>query len=185
MWNEFWGWLASLPPGSASFVGTLAGSSFGLLAILAGALVNAHLNRKRDDVQRDHERVALASALYAEFKGVHRSFTENAEHLKSKPLDGEGGFFVPQPSTDLTPELLPKLGLLNTETIRKVMDAYTVTRGYLSRLVLLGGRLQRGLPRDREQVYLDSRHGKTVATMNVVMAGVVKEAMDALAPYLK
>jgi hypothetical protein len=109
MWNEFWGWLASLPPGSASFVGTLAGSSFGLLAILAGALVNAHLNRKRDDVQRDHERVALASALYAEFKGVHRSFTENAEHLKSKPLDGEGGFFVPQPSTDLTPELLPKL----------------------------------------------------------------------------
>ena len=36
MWNEFWGWLASLPPGSASFVGTLAGSSFGLLAILAG-----------------------------------------------------------------------------------------------------------------------------------------------------
>jgi hypothetical protein len=49
MFEEFWKWLATLPAGSASFVGTLTGSSFGLLAILIGALFNARLNRSRDD----------------------------------------------------------------------------------------------------------------------------------------
>ena len=39
MWIAFWTWLAGLPQGSASFVGTLAGSSLGLIAILIGALV--------------------------------------------------------------------------------------------------------------------------------------------------
>jgi hypothetical protein len=57
MWADFWNWLAALPGGSASFVGTLAGSSFDLLAILIRAFVNAHLNRKRDDAIKEADRV--------------------------------------------------------------------------------------------------------------------------------
>jgi hypothetical protein len=37
------------------FLGTLTGSLLGLLAILAGALFNAHLNRARDDRLRLEE----------------------------------------------------------------------------------------------------------------------------------
>jgi hypothetical protein len=53
MWVEFWKWLGALPPSSASFVGTVTGSSLGLIALLLGALFNARLNRRRDDKLRD------------------------------------------------------------------------------------------------------------------------------------
>jgi hypothetical protein len=69
MLEDFWKWLATLPPSSASFMGTLAGSGLGLLALLAGALFNARLNRKQDDRLREEDRIALASTLYAELGG--------------------------------------------------------------------------------------------------------------------
>jgi hypothetical protein len=91
MWNQFWDWLATLPQGSASFVGTLTGSTLGLIALLLGALFNAHLNRRRDDRLRDADRFALASTLHAELLGIHRALVENAQHLTDKPPDFEGG----------------------------------------------------------------------------------------------
>jgi hypothetical protein len=187
MWIDFWNWLAKLPSGSASFVGTLTGSTFGLIAILIGALVNAHLNRKRDDAARDADRIAVASALYAELQGIHRAFTENAVHLEKhlpNPIEG-GGFTVPEPSVKILPEMLSKIGLLNAETIRKVMNAYVLTEQYLDGLILLGGVLQANMPENRQMVYMDAHYAATVAKMNNVKAGVVKEAMEALAPYLK
>jgi hypothetical protein len=44
MWVEFWAWLGALPASSASFVGSLTGATFGLGAIIVGALFNACLN---------------------------------------------------------------------------------------------------------------------------------------------
>lgn len=49
MATAFWDWLTALPSGAAGFLGTLAGSTLGLLALILGALLNASLNRKRDD----------------------------------------------------------------------------------------------------------------------------------------
>jgi len=130
MWKCFWDWLATLPPGSASFVGTLTGSSLGLVALLLGALFNARLNRKRDDALREADRIALASALHAELSGLHRSFVENAQHLIDYPPADDGGFVVPNPTIRIFPEMLPKIGLLQTETIKAVMGAYILTEQY-------------------------------------------------------
>jgi hypothetical protein len=185
MWACFWDWLAKLPQGSASFVGTLAGSSLGLIAILIGALVNASLNRRRDDRLRDDDRIALTSTLYAELLGIHRALIENAQHLTDKPPDAGGGFMVPEPSVKLLPEMLSKIGLLSSDTIRKVMDAYVLTEQYLEGLILAGGTLQSGMPENRQLVYLDAHQAKFVIEFNRVKASVVKEAIDALAPYLK
>lgn len=185
MWKCFWDWLATLPPGSASFVGTLTGSSFGLIALLLGALFNARLNRKRDDALRDADRIALASALHAELQGIHRAFAENAQHLADKPPEEGGGFMTPQPSIHVFPELLSKLGLLRTETIRLVMDAYVLTEQYMDRLILLGGKLQTNMPDGRQLVYLDARFAKHVVGYNKATAEDIKKAIDALAPYLK
>ena len=69
MLGEFWDWLAKLSPGSAGFVGTFTGSTLRLLAILIGALFNARLNRRRDDDIREADRIATASALFAELSG--------------------------------------------------------------------------------------------------------------------
>jgi hypothetical protein len=158
MWKGFWDWLAALPQGSASFIGTLTGSTLGLIALLLGALFNAHLTRRRDDRLRDEDRVALASAL----SGIHRTLIENAQHLTERPADPDGGFVVPEPSMKLLPGTLPKIGLLQPETIRKVMDAYVLTEQYVEQLILFGGRLQSNMPDNRRLVYLDAARAKLV-----------------------
>jgi hypothetical protein len=185
MWKCFWDWLATLPPGSAGFVGTLTGSFLGLLALLAGALFNARLNRRRDNELRDADRVALASALYAELQGLHRAYVENAQHLTDHKPDEDGGFMVPDPSVKILPEMISKIGLLRADAIRKVMDAYVLTEQYLDRLILLGGQLQTNMPEERRLVYMDAKHAGHVAEFNKITAGAIKESIDALAPYLK
>lgn len=185
MWTCFWDWLGKLPPSSASFVGTVTGSTLGLIALLLGALFNAHLNRKRDDALRDAERIAVASALCAELLGIRRSLIENAQHLTDKPPASDAGFVVPEPSIKVLPEMLSKIGLLRSDTIRKVMDAYVLTEQYLEGLILIGGTLQSKMPNGRQLIYLDAEHAKFVVEFNQTRAGIVKEAIDAVAPYLK
>ena len=185
MWTCFWDWLAKLPPSSASFVGTLTGSMLGLIALLLGALFNARLNRKRDDALRDADRVALVSALHAELSGLHRSFVENAQHLIAHPPADDGGFVVPNPTIRIFPEMLPKIGLLKTETIKAVMGAYILTEQYHYKLVLLGGRLQPDMPVGQQLIYVGSEQTKMVTELNDVTAIAVKAGIDSLAPYLK
>jgi hypothetical protein len=185
MWTCFWDWLAKLPPSSASFVGTLTGSTLGLVALLLGALFNARLNRKRDDALREADRLALATALHAELSGLHRSFVENAQHLiDSPPADG-AGFVVPAPTIRIFQEMLPKIGLLRTDTIKAVMGAYILTEQYHYKLVLLGGRLEPGMPEGQQLVYVGSEHTKMVGALNDVTAIAVKAGIDSLTPYLK
>jgi len=185
MWKHFLDWLATLPQGSASFVGTLTGSTLGLFALLLGALFNAHLNRRRDDRLRDTDRFALASTLHAELLGIHRALAENAQHLIDKPPDADGGFLVPEPSIKLLPEVLSKIGLLHSDTIQKVLTTYALTEQYLDRLILIGGRVPPDKPANRRLVYLDAQHAKVVIEFNRITARAVKEAIDVLEPYLK
>jgi hypothetical protein len=185
MLKYFWDWLATLPQGSASFIGSLIGSMIGLIALLLGALFNAHLNRNRDDRLREEDRLAVASTLYAELQGIHRALIENAQHLEEKPPDANGGFVVPEPSMKLLPATLPKIGLLQPHTIRKVLDAYVLNEQYIEQLILCGGRLESNMPENRKLVYLDTKQAKFVTAFNRTRADVVKEAIDALAPYLK
>ena len=183
MWKWFWDWLATLPQGSASFVGSLTGSMFGLLSLLLGALYNARLNRKRDDALRAADRIAVASALYAELQGLHRGLVKNIETLTDMQLNK--AFLVPEPSMKILPEVLSKIGLLRSETIHKVMEAYVLMEQYVGDLILIGGSIRRDMPDTRPMVELDSKHAKFVAWLHTVRAGVVKEAIDSIEPYLK
>lgn len=185
MWKCIWDWLSNLPSGSASFLGSLIGSGIGLIALLIGALVNASLNRRRDDRLRNEDRLAVVSTLYAELQGIRRTLLENAEHLEKNPPDADGGFVVPQPSMNLLAVMLPKIGLLRSETICKVMDAYVLNEQYLEGLVLAGGRVQPNMPKDRDVVYMSAAQTKFVIEFSRTRAGVVQEAINALAPYLK
>jgi hypothetical protein len=166
----------------------LTGSTFGLLAILIGALFNARLNRQRDDAIREADRIAVASAIYAELQGVHQNFLANAAQLIEFFPDpkGDGGFWAPGPIIKIFPQMLSKIGLLDAETIRKVMKAYAITEQYLDDLIIYSG----GAPADdrnsdRRRVYMKAEHADGVVKMNTIKAGVVKEAMEAVAAYLK
>jgi hypothetical protein len=82
--SSFWEWLQTASQGQATFVGTLTGSFFGLLALLLGALFNACLNRKRDDRLRREDQRAVATALRAELEALRRTLKDNAETMSQE-----------------------------------------------------------------------------------------------------
>ena len=114
-----WAWLHDATSGQATFLG----SSLGLLAILAGALFNAYLNRRRDDQLRQEDRKALTAALLAELGDFRASLQSTIDVLKKG--EKEGAISYPPPIRIL-PDLVPKVGLLDVDTVRKVMHAYNV-----------------------------------------------------------
>jgi hypothetical protein len=177
-----WEWLQGLSGGAATFVGSLTGSLVGLLAILAGAMFNAHLNRRRDDRLRKEETRAVAVAVQSELTGFHRTLTANARELRDVKAD----FVVPElgRSIRVMPELLSKLGYLNADTIRFVIDAYLVIEQYGGHLILRGGkRGNREHGQDR-LIALPKEKAALVVSLNEVAAAEIEKAIKALNTYL-
>jgi hypothetical protein len=168
MWNSYLAWLSSLPPGAANFVGTLTGSFLGFIALLLGALFNARLNRKRDDALREADRKAIVSALRAELGSIQMTLIGNADRVKSHPPTPGDGFVVPDisHSVKVFPHVLPKIGLLNGDSVRRVVDAYVLVEQYSEGLILLGGALRQDMPEGRRVIYLDADRADWVAQIN-------------------
>jgi hypothetical protein len=183
MLAEFWKWLGEQPASSASFLGTLTGSSLGLIALLLGALFNARLNRRRDNDLRDAERIAIASALHAELQGMHHQLVKDVENLKELPL--HKGYLVPKPLIKILPEVLPKIGLLRSNTVHAVIEAYGVMEQYVGDLILIGGKERSDMPDTRQMVCVSGNDSKSIAEFTEQRAEVIKAAIDCLAPYIK
>jgi hypothetical protein len=183
MWQDFWKWFGALPPSSASFLGTLTGSSLGLIALLLGALFNAHLNRKRDDRLRRKETRALAAALRAELVGRSQSLLDNATRFK-EGVKSEC-FIVPDiaQSIRVMPNVTDKLGLLDEDTIKDVIDAYVVIEQYCDRLILSGGRLMDDMPGNRRSVLLDADLAPKVLGGTLGVNDVIQKAIKRLDAY--
>lgn len=69
-------WVNTLSPSAAQFWGAVVGVGGGLTAILIGALVNAALNRRRDNRLRDIEGRAVAAAIRGELSSMKISIAE-------------------------------------------------------------------------------------------------------------
>lgn len=121
-----WDAIASLPESTAAFLGALAGVGGGLLAILAGALLNAHLNRKRDDRLRNVEIVAVTNALDAELMKFHSFSSEHAAKLRQPPLNTFGAIAVGRPLSAPIFEKMTghQLGLLDTDALRNLVEVH-------------------------------------------------------------
>jgi hypothetical protein len=65
------------------------------------------------------------------------------------------------------------------------MDAYVLTEQYMAQLILAGGELRQDVPANLRSVYLDARYAKFVIELNQARASALKEATNALLPYLK
>ena len=135
-------WLSAQPASVATFLGTLIGSSFGLIALLIGAFVNASLNRARDDRLRREETASICSALCGELTGVRDAFNNLAGEVEktADPLEFPQ-FLVPDLTTliRVMPLLLPKFGLISPDTVRRVIDVYVTVEHFRPTLLLLGG----------------------------------------------
>jgi hypothetical protein len=180
---NFWQWLQTASQGQAAFVGTLTGSFFGLVALLLGALFNAHLNRRRDDRLRREDHRAVAAALRAELEGLRGTYDANAKAMSQEGfLQPDEQIQVPDlaQSIRVMPEVVSKLGLLDETTISAVLKAYGMVEEFSAKLLLLGGRSGVAPDNFRRYVALNSDRLVPVAQLNTVTTKVIQEAIDQL-----
>ncbi|MEX2642886.1 MAG: hypothetical protein WD270_05505 [Acetobacterales bacterium] len=110
-------------------IGAGVGSGVGLIAILLGALYNAHLQRKRDDRLREEERRGFAAALFSDLVGAlmllsdRRTFLEGVAATTPDP-----GYDWPErltlPPLLCAPTIPMKVGLLDPEAVERVVLAF-------------------------------------------------------------
>jgi hypothetical protein len=185
---SFWQWLQTASQGQASFVGTLMGSFFGLVALLLGALFNAWLNRRRDDRLRREDQRTVATALRAELEGLHRSLKENAETLTQEDYVKAGQqIAVPDlaQSIRIMPKVVSKLGLLDGKIIGAVITAYGVVEAYSAKMLLLGG--HPGVTPDnfKRYVALPPDQVTRLVLLTAVTAEEIQKAIDQLGTIRK
>ena len=126
------------------------GSVLGFVALATGALINYNLNRKRDRVLRCEEATAVATALYGEMvemsndiakllRAVSATYIYNKYiHFKQTIFETYDLQFYELPKTPVYMSLIPKLGLLPTPLVVKIVQfygQYGQTGRWLSELV--------------------------------------------------
>ncbi len=70
--------------GRASYYGALLGSVFGFVAIITAAFVNADMNRRRDDRQRDLELLALFRSIKLELVDMQEKYETGMQFLNER-----------------------------------------------------------------------------------------------------
>jgi hypothetical protein len=180
-----WDWLQGLSGGAPSFIGAVAGSAIGLIALVVGALFNARLNRKRDDRLRAQETRALAAALKAELVAKSRSASDNATRLRERNEPIETDFAVPDiaQSIKVLPKVSDRLGLLDVETIAAVIDAYAVIERFGDLVMLEGGRALEGLPANRRMILVSGDRARRVQGGYLGVSDVIQRAITRLEAY--
>lgn len=179
LWFAAWAWIEGLKGGAPQFLGSLMGSLFGLMSIVAGAVFNAHLNRRRDDRLRREEARSVIAAIRAELSSIENGFSKKAKLLET---DKQSDFFVRDISqaVRLVPELRKQLGLLGEEVVGTVMNAVLLIDEYAERLLFLKGQVTDKLPSGRTMIRIPAAQSKNVVRLNQVTANEISKAIGAL-----
>jgi hypothetical protein len=176
-------WFLAVSPNVAIFFGAVTGSFVGLFALLLGALYNARLNRARDTRVRTEERKSLAAALSAELCSVADALNRNRTHLQN-PIDiGGQQILVPDiaHSIRIFPGLIDKLGLLDAETIRKVIDAHILIDQYCEMLLIHGAIATPG----RRIIRMEAQDRGILIAADTSILEQIKAAIESLDCYLR
>ena len=117
-----------------AWIGNVIGSSIGLLAILLGALWNAHLTRKRDRLLHEEEKSVLQAALAVELSVV----LEMAAGRFMQAVFSRGNLShemfeaLKPPALMLWPKLCDRLGLLEGPISVDVIKAFALMEWHLA-----------------------------------------------------
>jgi hypothetical protein len=177
-------WLQNLQGGAATAIGAMVGSTIGFVALVAGALFNAKLNRNSDDRLRRLEARSIAAAIRAELKSVETALRENAEGLRKNSPEG---FVVPDiaHSVRMFPAFVDKIGLLSDPSlIVEVVGAYIIIDQYCENLLMAGGIMGGNIPDHRRVIAMPGERSDFVARMNEGMATRMADVMRMLDPFL-
>jgi hypothetical protein len=176
---DLWGWVGGLKQGQATVLGLVGG----FFTLVVGALINAGLNRRRDDRLRREEQRAVATALRAELEGLRRTLSDAAEAVSQEGyLKPDEQVNVPDltQSIQIMPEVISKLGLLDGTIISAVVDAYGMVEEYSAKLLLLGGRPGVTPDNFRRYVALPPDQVTRLVLLNNVTAEVIQKAIAQL-----
>jgi hypothetical protein len=179
MTSLMWQWLHDLSPGQATFLGWVVG----FFTVVGGALLNAHLNRRRDDRLRQEDRRALVTALKAELAGLQRILLSNSEYLQKRTPESDDLILIQDlaQSVRIMPEMIDKFGLLDPETIQSVVAAHMAVEEYCEKWLTRGGRLvdlTSGTRKPQLAVPADKR--KLVIAANTGVLKVIEESIAKL-----
>lgn len=177
-----WEWLKSLDGGAANFIGSLTGAAVGLIAIVIGALFNAHLNRRRDERLLNADKVALVAAFKAELGGLRTTLAENADDLEKKTIAADEGFLLPDVSHSirLAPQLFPRSGLLDAETIQDLIGTYITLEQYTEKLLLIGCKLDPTAIPPRRLIFVPASKKKYVIALNRALSNRIDSTQKRL-----
>ncbi len=150
----------------------------GFLGVIVTLIVNAWIARSRDRDARNHERRSLSRALLAELRSYRQSVAGSVEGLAKDDL-ADGDLLIP--STGPTPVFdayVGKLGLLDSETVSPVVNAYTVLKEFDRVLVLFSGPSDNNLFRGVERKRLEAvkrLFGGMVPTLDAAIVALERE----------
>jgi hypothetical protein len=90
-------------------------------------------------------------------------------------------------SVRVAPHMLPKIGLLDPETIQSVINAYVLVDQYCEKLLLLGGHVREDLEAktDRRLVHLSTDNSAYVITLNRNLSNALQKTIAQLDASLR
>lgn len=141
-----------------AWFGNVLGSAIGLAAILLGALWNARLNRKRDELIMNDEAKSVAAAIGAELSAYVESLCGRMMQAASGPEDRTQAAMqmMIMPAPVVWPALAGKIGLLDALVSQRVAHSWVLVQWHMQLLEatvidMQAGHWDAGISRQRMQ----------------------------------
>lgn len=109
----------------------------GFTGVIVTLIVNARNTRGQVEDNRRHEQETLRRALLAELEMHRETIAKNAEQVR-KNADGDNdGMYHPFLATPIFDQSMTRLGTLDLDNLKAVLNAFGVVRGFNRRLIFL------------------------------------------------
>lgn len=157
---------------------TLIAGLIGFTGVIITLLINAWLSRRQHYRAIEHETGTIRTALIAELELIEKSFQDKSVPSKDgeKPSDAFHPGSTPQPIFD---NFIEKIGLLSSEEVSAVIEAYTMVNEAPSRIQLLFAGHDPSFNK-QGYIFIRAKHEKTASGIYENFLPAIREALAAL-----
>lgn len=136
-----WHWIGELAPAQATVFGTTVGAVLGFGTLASGALLNAHLNRKRDLYLHQMQQLNLLRSLVIEITQISNLVRNQSALLEGKDAKNETVSLI-NPSTlaVVYRNNLANLNLVPPQALIRIIPFYTGLLEHEYNVETYGGR---------------------------------------------
>lgn len=151
---------------------------FGFAGVVCTMLANAHMQRAQHKRTVQHEKQALRSALKAELNAIKEAYEHRIEQFK-EPSGDNHALMQNTVQDNVYNTLLEKIGILEPDEIRRVVEAYQIIREIPYRIrILVGTDTIGGF--QNEYIRLRPEHIVTVQKIHEALLPTITAAMESI-----